>query len=107
MLVDCGLFQGARKLENQNRLPRRSGHHELDAVVLTHAHLDHTGRIPLLMRFGYSAPVPIDLADLVLLDVAHLQSEDARRENRRRREFWPMKIGRLRAVEAGHTQGSG
>jgi metallo-beta-lactamase family protein len=89
VLIDCGLFQGAKKLENQNRLPKRGPLQQLDAVVLTHAHLDHTGRLPLLTRFGYARPIhataaTIDLTDLILRDSAYLQQEDARRQNRRR-----------------------
>ena len=89
VMIDCGMFQGAQKLENYNRLPQRGPLQKLDSVVLTHAHLDHTGRLPLLTRFGYSRPIfatpaTIDLADLILRDSAHLQSEDAKRRNRRR-----------------------
>jgi metallo-beta-lactamase family protein len=47
VLVDCGLFQGARKVENDNRIPKKGAFQKLNAVVLTHAHLDHTGRQPL------------------------------------------------------------
>ena len=89
IFIDCGLFQGARKLENYNRLPPRSAVGTLDAVVLTHAHLDHTGRLPLLTRFGYHRPIyatpaTIDLTDLILRDAARLQLEDVKRQNRRR-----------------------
>ena len=89
VMVDCGLFQGAKKLENSNRLPDRAALRRLDAVVLTHAHLDHTGRLPLLTRFDYEGPIyatpaTIELADLILRDSAYLQGEDARRQNRRR-----------------------
>jgi metallo-beta-lactamase family protein len=91
VMVDCGLFQGAQKLENFNRLPTTSGLRQLDAVVLTHAHLDHTGRLPLLTRFDYKGPIyatpgTIALADLILKDSAYLQGEDAKRQNRRRSE---------------------
>src|SRR5262249_35590837 len=83
VMVDCGLFQGAQKLENFNRLPTTSALQQLDAVVLTHAHLDHTGRLPLLTRFDYKKPIyatgaTIALANLILKDSAYLQSEDAR-----------------------------
>ena len=86
ILVDCGMFQGAQRLENSNRLPQRGALQDLDAVVLTHAHLDHTGRLPLLTRLGYEGPIyatpaTIDLTDLILKDAAYLQSEDARRQN--------------------------
>jgi metallo-beta-lactamase family protein len=89
VLVDCGLFQGSKKLENSNRLPGRGALQRLDAVALTHAHLDHTGRLPLLSRFDYAGPIyatpaTIEVADLILRDSAHLQGEDAKRQNRRR-----------------------
>jgi metallo-beta-lactamase family protein len=91
IMVDCGLFQGAQKVENLNRLPTTSAMQQLHAVVLTHAHLDHTGRLPLLTRFGYKQPIygtpaTIALAGLILKDAAYLQAEDARRQNRRRLE---------------------
>lgn len=90
VLVDFGLFQGASKVENSNRLPRKSTGKELDAVVVTHAHLDHTGRLPLLVRAGYQGPIyatpaTIDVANLILKDSAHLQQADVERQNRRRR----------------------
>lgn len=141
VMIDCGLFQGARKVENHNRLPTRSRLEQLDAVVLTHAHLDHTGRLPLLTRFGYfrpihATPATIDLTDLILRDAAHLQNEDAKRQNRRRgtegrepvkplytvheveklrplfrrmRYDHPTEVAHgvtVRAVEAGHVLGS-
>jgi metallo-beta-lactamase family protein len=89
VMVDCGLFQGSKKLENSNRLPKRGPLQQLDAVVLTHAHLDHSGRLPLLARFEYSGPVyatpaTIELADLIMRDSAHLQGEEARRQARRK-----------------------
>lgn len=89
VLVDFGLFQGARKVENYNRIPRRGAFDKLNAVVLTHAHLDHTGRLPLLTRAGYKGPIhatpaTIDVADLILRDSAHLQKSDVERQNRRR-----------------------
>jgi len=91
VLIDCGLFQGSQKLENSNRLPTQAAMRQLDAVVLTHAHLDHTGRLPLLTRFGYKGPIyatsaTVALTDLILRDSAYLQMEDARRQNRRRAE---------------------
>jgi metallo-beta-lactamase family protein len=89
VLVDCGLFQGARKTENYNRIPKVGSLDELDAVVLTHAHLDHTGRLPLLTRAGYHGPIyatpaTIEVAGLILKDSAHLQQADVERDNRRR-----------------------
>jgi metallo-beta-lactamase family protein len=92
VLVDCGLFQGANKLENYNRIPKRGAFERLNAVVLTHAHLDHTGRLPLLTRAGYAGPIyatpaTIDFADLILKDSAHLQKSDVERQNRRRQRM--------------------
>jgi metallo-beta-lactamase family protein len=89
VLLDLGLFQGARKTENRNRLPTKGAFQKLDAVVLTHAHLDHTGRLPLLTRAGYQGPIyatpaTIEIADLILRDSAHLQEAEVERQNRRR-----------------------
>jgi metallo-beta-lactamase family protein len=91
VMVDCGLFQGSQKLENFNRLPTVDALKNLHAVVLTHAHLDHTGRLPLLTRFDYAGPIyatpaSIALTQLILKDAAYLQGEDAKRQNRRRAE---------------------
>jgi metallo-beta-lactamase family protein len=96
VLVDFGMYQGAQKTENYNRLPRKEMVKQLHSVVLTHAHLDHTGRLPLLTKAGYEGPIyatpaTIDLAGLILRDSAHLQKADTERENRRRkREGRPL-----------------
>ena len=89
VLIDCGLFQGARKTENYNRVPKVGSLEKLDAVVLTHAHLDHTGRLPLLTCMSYRGPIyatpaTIEIAELILKDSAHLQQGDVERQNRRR-----------------------
>src|SRR5262249_51153684 len=104
VLVDLGLFQGARKIENYNNLPKRGAFDKLDAVVLTHAHLDHTGRLPLLPRTGYKGPIyatpaTIEVADLILRDSAHLQKADAERQNRRRQRQGQALIEPLYAQE--------
>ena len=90
LLVDFGMHQGGAKGERRNRRfpPMRAK--DLDCVVVTHAHLDHTGRLPLLSQHEYKAPIyatpaTIDLTDILLKDSAHIQMEDAERENRRRR----------------------
>jgi metallo-beta-lactamase family protein len=100
VMVDCGFFQGARKIENFNRLPSKGALARLDAVVLTHAHLDHTGRLPLLARNGYAGPIfgtraTFDLADLILRDSASLHKADVGRENRRRRTQGKPPLGVL------------
>src|SRR5262245_57515868 len=89
VLVDCGMFQGARKTENYNRIPRVGDLEKLNAVVLTHAHLDHTGRLPLLTRAGYTGPIyatpaTMEIVELILKDSAHLQESDVERQNRKR-----------------------
>jgi metallo-beta-lactamase family protein len=104
VLVDLGLFQGARKVENYNHLPKKGAFDKLDAVVLTHAHLDHTGRLPLLTRAGYQGPIhatpaTIDIADLILRDSAHLQQSDVERQNRRRRRLGQEPLEPLYAQE--------
>src|SRR5687768_15978953 len=91
VLEDCGMFQGTRKVETYNRIPRKGGADSPDAVVLTHAHLDHTGRLPLLTKAEYEGPIygtaaTFVLADLILRDSAYLHQADVERDNRRRNE---------------------
>lgn len=87
VLVDCGLFQGLKQLRLRNRaaLPFDPG--SLSAVVLTHAHLDHSGYLPLLVKNGFRGPVyctpaTAELCKLLLPDSGHLQEEDAEYANR-------------------------
>lgn len=87
ILIDCGLFQGTRELRERNweRFPIEP--RSIDSVVLTHAHLDHSGYLPRLVREGfegpiYATPASIDVARLILLDSAHLQEKDAEFANR-------------------------
>jgi metallo-beta-lactamase family protein len=96
VIIDCGMFQGGKKSESLNRPPASPNTH-LDSVLLTHGHLDHTGRLPLLAQLGYGGPVfatpaTIDMTALILRDSAKIQSQDAERQNRRlRREGKPPK----------------
>jgi len=88
VLVDCGLFQGGRKSEALNR-PPTTPKQKLDAVLLTHGHLDHAGRLPLLAKRGhrmpvYATPATIEMTTLILRDSARIQASDAERRNRKR-----------------------
>ncbi|HEX7090601.1 MAG TPA: MBL fold metallo-hydrolase [Longimicrobiales bacterium] len=88
VLVDCGLFQGLKQLRLRNRArfpvePRR-----IDAVILTHAHLDHTGYLPVLVRDGFEGPIyctaaTADLCRMLLPDSGRIQEEDAAYANRK------------------------
>jgi metallo-beta-lactamase family protein len=89
VLVDCGLFQGTPRAEERNRLSALASFRKLHAVLLTHAHLDHTGRLPLLTKLDYSGPIyctpaTADMANLILHDAAKIQIGDIERVNRRR-----------------------
>lgn len=88
ILVDCGLFQGHHLADSLNQPPVASVQ-GLDAVVITHGHLDHTGRLPLLAKLGYTGPVyatpaTIEMSALILRDSAHIQLADNERVNRKR-----------------------
>lgn len=88
LLVDCGLFQGLKELRERNWARPGFDPESVDAVVLTHAHIDHTGYLPKLVREGFRGPVYCtpatrELAELMLLDSAKLQEEDAEYANRR------------------------
>jgi metallo-beta-lactamase family protein len=87
VLLDCGLFQGLKSLRLRNWAPPPFDPAQIDAVVLSHAHLDHSGYLPLLVRHGFRGPVfctpgTADLARILLLDAAHINEEDAARANR-------------------------
>jgi metallo-beta-lactamase family protein len=87
LLLDCGQFQGLKELRLRNWGPRVAVE-GLDAVILSHAHLDHIGYLPVLVRQGFHGPVyctgaTADLAGVILRDAAHLEEEHAERANRR------------------------
>lgn len=90
ILLDCGLFQGRREEEAENLEPLPFSFSDIDAVVLSHAHLDHSGRLPLLVSQGLTCPIYMtwptcDLIEVLLKDAASLQERDAEWENRRRK----------------------
>lgn len=87
ILVDCGLFQGIKSLREQNWLSLPVPLGDIHALILTHAHLDHCGYIPLLVKRGFRGKIYMsrptqDLTKLILLDSAKIQEEDADRANR-------------------------
>lgn len=103
VLVDCGMFQGGRKSEALNRPPARPNM-KLHAVLLTHGHLDHTGRLPLLAKLGWSGPIfgtlaTCEMTALITRDSARIQGQDAARENRKRARIGKSPVDPLFSVE--------
>ncbi len=89
ILLDCGLFQGSKATEKQNEADFPFNPATIDAVVLSHAHLDHCGRLPKLVKDGFKGPVfltkaSFPLLELMLMDAVHLQLRDTEWENKRR-----------------------
>jgi metallo-beta-lactamase family protein len=87
LLMDCGLFQGLKALRERNWAPPRVDPSTLDGVLLSHAHIDHSGALPRLVREGYSGPIfcthgTADLLRVMLPDAARLQEEEADFNNR-------------------------
>jgi metallo-beta-lactamase family protein len=89
ILVDCGFFQGRKEESAKNRRKAQLEGGTVDAVVLTHGHLDHIGRLPLLTRNGYKGPIyatrpTLDIATVILKDSLNLQKQDLKRQNQKR-----------------------
>jgi len=81
LLVDCGIFQGTQELQDRNYKPLPVDPKTIDYLVLTHAHLDHSGWLPVLVKSGYRGPIyanpaTIELTTILLKDSAHIQEED-------------------------------
>jgi metallo-beta-lactamase family protein len=100
VLVDCGLYQGGREIDEENAEPFGFDPASIDTVLLTHAHLDHCGRLPLLAKRGFRGEIVCtaptrELARLVMLDAAHLQEEEAQHRQR-----WAERRGREHEVVA-------
>src|SRR5258707_5392696 len=81
LLVDCGLFQGTNELKDRNWKPLPIDPKTIDYAMLTHAHLDHTGWLPVLVKAGYRAQIfpnqaTIELQEILLTESAHVQDEE-------------------------------
>ncbi len=98
ILLDCGLIQGGKERHERNRAPFEFVAADIDVVVLSHAHIDHSGRLPLLRKAGYRGPIyatpaTIDLVRILLVDSGHIHEEDAR---------WTIKRLRKKGKDASH-----
>ncbi len=104
ILLDCGLFQGSREEEKANKEPFQFEVNKIDAVILSHAHLDHSGRLPKLVADGYSGPLYMtnptsELLEVMLKDAASLQQRDTEWENKRRRRAGKAEIEPVYTIE--------
>ena len=106
ILIDCGLQQGRDEVNNE-ALPFHPG--SIDFVLITHAHIDHTGRVPMLVKQGFrgrilTTRVTANLMDIMLLDSAHIQESDAEWKNRKAARSGAPKAEPLYTIEdAAHV----
>jgi len=106
ILLDCGMIQGPRKAEARNRGPWPFDPRTLDAVVLSHAHIDHSGRLPLLIKEGFSGPIYAqratrDLCRIMLKDAGFLAEKEAESVNRKRQRKGLAPVQPLYTAEEG------
>lgn len=99
ILIDCGLYQGGREMDEENAEPFGFDPASIDYLLLTHAHLDHCGRIPLLVKQGFTGEIvstaaTFELARVVLLDSANLQEDEARYKSKK-----ASRHGQKKAIE--------
>ncbi|MFI5135837.1 MAG: MBL fold metallo-hydrolase, partial [Chitinophagales bacterium] len=91
ILLDCGLFQGKQAYVDELNQKFAFAPKDVDALILSHAHIDHSGRIPKLVKEGfhgaiYCTPATLDLSRVMLLDSAHIQTRDSEFHNKRRKK---------------------
>ena len=106
VLVECGMFQGLPSDVERNRIPLAYDPALLDAVLITHAHLDHSGYLPVVVREGFAGPIVLtgataELASLILMDSAKIQTERSRRRGRRKSPRSGTSSHVSRPLEAG------
>ncbi|HDZ91463.1 MAG: MBL fold metallo-hydrolase [Deltaproteobacteria bacterium] len=104
VLVDCGLFQGGRQMESRNQGGWGFDPAEIQTLFLTHAHVDHSGRIPKLVRDGFrgriiTSPPTAELCEIMLLDAAHIQEMDAEWQTRKNKRQARRKVTPLYTTE--------
>jgi len=104
VLLDCGMFQGPPETEKQNLQAFPFDPNKLDAVVISHAHIDHSGLLPRLIKAGYGGPIYVtppthDLLELLLKDAAHLELMDTQWENKRRQRAGKRLVEPLYTLE--------
>jgi metallo-beta-lactamase family protein len=90
LMIDCGMFQGGKELKNRNAVPFGYKAKDIKAVIITHAHIDHSGRLPKLVKEGYAGPMYatpacVELLKIMLLDSARIQNSDCEYENKKRK----------------------
>ena len=108
ILLDCGLIQGRRDDEERNKEPFPFDPQSIDAVVLSHAHIDHSGRLPLLVKAGFKGPIYThrasrDLCRIMLKDSAFLNEKDVEWENRKRLRKGLAPVSALYTIEDANT----
>lgn len=104
IMIDCGMFQGKRELTDRNFLPLIYNPSAIDCVLLTHAHIDHSGLLPKLVKEGFSKPIyatraTADLCAVMLPDSAHIQEMDARYINKKNKKLNRKQVDPLYSVD--------